>query len=333
MGTKLQSAGDVTRGSSAAPLLGPQPAVVRDGGILLSDLIDRYALAYTGRDTSRSHRLRFWQAKIGHLRLDEVTDDHIFHAVEELAQNRGRYYAGIDADGRPIFRKKKTTYSPATLNRFVTCASAVFAWAIRQRVAPREFENPCRRVPLRTENNAVVRFLSDDERERLLVACRASKWPMLYCAVLFSLVTGCRKGELQRLRWADINLVEGIAHLEVTKNGDQRTLVLTPTLVEELRGRVGAAGCLVFKSQRRPDKPYNFDASVWPTALRAARITKFRWHDLRHSCASMMAMSGCSLVEIGDTLGHRSLAMSRRYSHLAVSHRRKVTDRVFGDVR
>jgi integrase len=332
METKNQSAGDVTRGSSAALLPGPQPAVIRDGGILLSDLIDRYALAYTGRDSSRAHRLRFWQVKLGHLRLDEVTDDHIFHAVEELAQSRGRYYAGIDADGRPIFRTKKSTYSPATLNRFVTCASAVFAWAIRQRIAPRQFENPCRRVPLRTENNAVVRFLSDDERERLVIACRASKWPMLYCAVLFSLVTGCRKGELQRLRWGDIDIVEGIAYLEVTKNGDRRTLVLTPALVEELGRFSGAPGSLVFKSQRRPDRAYNFDASVWPTALRTARIAKFRWHDLRHSCASMMAMSGCSLVEIGDTLGHRSLAMSRRYSHLAVSHRRKVAERVFGGI-
>ena len=250
METTFTSAGEPSQRSSAALVPGPLPAVVRDGGILIRDLIDRYALAYAGRDKSRSHHLRYWQAKIGHLRLDEVTDDHIFAAVEELAAQHGRYYCGEDADGRPIFKKKAKPYSPATLNRFTTCASAVFAWAIRQRVAPRTFENPCKRVPLRTENNAVVRFLSDDERERLFVACRASRWPKLFCAVLLALVTGLRKGELERLRWRDLDLDAGLAFLHTTKNGDRRTLVLTAPLVEELRRFKAEPGALVFASTR-----------------------------------------------------------------------------------
>jgi integrase len=58
----------------------------------------------------------------------------------------------------------------------------------------------------------------------------------------------------------------------------------------------------------------------WETALKAANIMDFHWHDLRHTAASAMAMSGVTLVEIAKILGHRTMQMVARYSHLSEGH-------------
>jgi integrase len=65
-------------------------------------------------------------------------------------------------------------------------------------------------------------------------------------------------------------------------------------------------------------------------ALRRADVTNFRFHDLRHTAASWLAMSGASLVEIAEVLGHRSLAVTKKYVHLMPSHTRGVVERMTG---
>jgi len=74
----------------------------------------------------------------------------------------------------------------------------------------------------------------------------------------------------------------------------------------------------------------------WENALKAAEITDFRWHDLRHSFASELAMSGATLAEIAEAMGHKTLAMVKRYSHLTEGHISKVVERmttkVFGGI-
>lgn len=186
----------------------------------------------------------------------------------------------------------------------------------------------------RPENNERVRFLSDEERERLFLACRASKWPMMFAAVLLAIVTGARKGEMMRLRWRDADLDAGVIVVPgKTKNNDNKTLVLTANAVEELRRHVGRPEALIFASKITPDKPFNFAASAWPRALRQANIRNLKWHDLRHTCASYLAQSGATLLQIADVLGHRNLSVTRRYSHLTVGHRRKLVDDVLGGLK
>ena len=74
--------------------------------------------------------------------------------------------------------------------------------------------------------------------------------------------------------------------------------------------------------------PYeNFDG-VWYDALTAAKLTDFRFHDLRHTTASYLAANGASLLEIADTLGHKTLSMVKRYSHLAQSHKVSAIERM-----
>ena len=64
-----------------------------------------------------------------------------------------------------------------------------------------------------------------------------------------------------------------------------------------------------------------------------AKIKEFRFHDLRHSCASFLAQSGATLLEIADVLGQRNLTTTKRYSHLAIKHKSDLVNRVMGDFR
>lgn len=261
---------------------------MRAGELTVSAVIDLYMSYYTGRDSTRPQRLRWWGAKIGTLPLQEITDDHIHAALEGLAQQSATYYAGDDAGGKPIYRSKRRSLAPATINRYSASVSAVFTWAIRRRVAPKGWVHPCRSVERRPENNEQTRFLSDDERTRLLLAAKGSRWPGLYPLVLLALTTGARKGELLGLRMNDIDLERRIAYVGRTKNGDPRVLPLVPNVVEALTpilARIGPS--LLFRSSRSEMKPYALEA-VWGQAKKAAKIRNFRFHDLRHSCASML---------------------------------------------
>ena len=84
---------------------------------------------------------------------------------------------------------------------------------------------------------------------------------------------------------------------------------------------------LVFPSSIHPDQPVDLRAP-WEAALKRAEITDFRWHDLRHSTASYLAMNGATLAEIAEVLGHKTLAMVKRYAHLSEAHTAKVVSRM-----
>lgn len=317
---------------TAAPLHCPPVLPLRDGSLTLAALIDLYMAQYTGRDGTRSSRLEWWRSRIGTLRLDELSDDHLHVELEALARSPGRYYAGKDVDGRPVYRARGKPLSGATINRYASALGAALTWAIRRRIAPKGFAHPLQGIEQQRESPGRTRFLTDDERERLLVACRASKWPRLYLLVLLALTSGARRGELLGLRWRDVDLAQRVAHVARSKNGDAKTLPLVAGVVDELRRFKGAPDALVFPARLDPSHPMAIE-DRWRQALRAAGIRAFRFHDLRHSCASMLAANGATLLEIGDLLGHRSVSMTKRYSHLTTGHRSALVDRVMGQVR
>jgi hypothetical protein len=101
--------GTLQSGTSSRPAL-----YERSGLMTISQSIDAYMAAYEGRDESRAQRMAWWQAKIGHLTLLEVDEDHIFYAIEELSSKKPRYYAGKDVDGNSIYKAKNKPYTTAT---------------------------------------------------------------------------------------------------------------------------------------------------------------------------------------------------------------------------
>ncbi|RYF56015.1 MAG: hypothetical protein EOO27_19495 [Comamonadaceae bacterium] len=307
---------------------------MRDGAMPVAKLVELYMSHYTGRDSTRLQRLSWWCAQIGSTALQDVTDDHVHAALESLAQQPATYYAGKDAAGNAIYKSKRKSIAPATINRYSASIAAVFTWAIKRRIAPKGFIHPCRSVERRAEHNEKTRFLSLEERVRVMEACKASKWPRLYLLVLMALTTGARKGELMGLRWQDVDYEHSVAYVGRSKNGDPKTLPLVPSVIDLLKG-FGATlppSAPVFASPRYPSEPFGFEER-WKDALKAAKVRNFRFHDLRHTCASMLAQNGATLLEIGDLLGHRQLQVTKRYSHLATGHKAALVNRVLGGIQ
>ncbi len=186
-----------------------------------------------------------------------------------------------------------------------------------------------RKVTKPKEPRGRVRFLSDDERIRLLASCKESNSPYLYAATVLALSTGGRRMEVLGLRWSDIDFVRSVITLHETKNGERRILPLAGyalTLIKELANSRPPDCDWVFPGNDRK-APVDI-RTPWENALKRAGISDFKFHDLRHSCASYLAMDGASLAEIAEILGHKTLQMVKRYAHLSDSHTSKVVARM-----
>jgi integrase len=335
MSTVIESAGGRVATDSATQTgiesMAPPALPMRVGTITVAALVDLYMAHYAGRDCTRTQRLGWWSRQLGHVALQDLSDDHVHAALEALAAQSSRYYAGDDADGRPIYRAKKKALAPATINRYSASLAAVITWSIKKRIAPKGYAHPCRSVERRAERNEKTRFLTDDERGRLLQACRASSWPRLYLLVLMALTTGARRGELLGLRWCDVDVQRAEAYVATTKNGEPRVLPLVPAVLAELERFKAAPTALLFASARRREQAFTFEPA-FHDALATAKIRGVTVHTLRHSCASMLAQSGATLLEIADLLGHRQLQVTKRYSHLCTKHKTAMVNRILGDI-
>jgi integrase len=176
-----------------------------------------------------------------------------------------------------------------------------------------------------------VRFLDDEERKHLLDACRISDCPYLYPIVVIALSTGARKNEIMHLRWRDIDFERGVARLERTKNRERRALPLTHhalKLVQDLHEVAGNPAKTDFLFGRSDGLAPLEIRKPWNKALKDASIEDFRFHDLRHSAASYLAMNGATSAEIAEVLGHKTLQMVKRYAHLSDQHVSNVVRRM-----
>jgi integrase len=187
--------------------------------------------------------------------------------------------------------------------------------------------NPALKVKKPAMPRGRERFLDVEEQSRLLAACQRSKSSLLAPLVVLALTTGARKRELLRLHWVQVDLAEGIVRVQRTKT-KVRQAVPMPTMTVEMLTRwyPQTDGVRVF-----PPPCGGRLASIdraWYHALHQAQITDFHFHDLRHTAASYLLMSGCSLAEVAEILGHRSMETTKRYAHFLQSHTRALVERM-----
>ena len=287
------------------------------------ELIDRYLTDYLPRkpksEAIQKPQLLWWKQRVGSLTLADLTSDVIVDQRDQLAKQKSR-------PGKPI--------SPSTVNRYLAALSHVLTIAVKE--LKWLSESPMRDVSKLKEPKGRVRYLSDDERERLLQACADSDNPNLHTIAVLALSTAMRKNEIMTLTWGDVDLERQLITLEETKNGERRSVPLVgrahqlvKTLAKECKGP-----CELLFPGKNPSKPIEIK-KAWYTALRRSGIKDFRFHDLRHSAASYLAMNGASLPEIAEVLGHKTYDMVKRYAHLSKPHMAGVVERmnskVFGD--
>jgi len=241
-----------------------------------------------------------------------------------IAQGRDQLAAGVVRGG--------TRRGPGTVNRYLAALSHALSIAVREWGWLES--SAARKVARLKEPSGRVRFLSDEERDRLLAECRESRNLYLYPAVVLALSTGIRQGELLGLHWQDVDFQRQVVVLHKTKNDERRAVPLAGhalKVMRELRESAQSGADLVFEASRKGKS-----ASIrtaWDHALLRAKIQNFRFHDLRHSTASYLAMNGASLAEIADVLGHKTLQMVKRYAHLSEQHTARVVtamnDKIF----
>ena len=197
-------------------------------------------------------------------------------------------------------------------------------------------ENPLRKVSKLKEPRGRVRYLSDQDRELLLTACRESHNPDLYLTVILAMSTGGRQSEIWGLSWKCVDLKNGFITFEETKNDEPRSVPLTGHAFELMmeRSKVPRIDTdLVFPS--RVDRHKHFDfRRPFQMALKAAQIEDFRWHDLRHCAASYLVMAGVDMRTVAEILGHKTIQMTQRYAHLSPEHLKdavsKMNHKIFG---
>ncbi len=288
----------------------------------VADLIDRYLkdgyVAPLKSSRDRKRQLLWWRDKLGQLALSDLSSAVITDARNSLLTKSGRTDESI---------------SPSTVVRYMAALSHALSIAVRDWGWIED--NPMRKVTKPKQPRGRERFLSDNERQSLLAACERSESPVLYAVVVLALSTGMRRGEIMNLRWKDIDLQAAQIRLTATKNNTSRSLPLTGLALERIKALSKVRRLdtdLVFPG-KQSGTPIDLK-KPWMTACRRANLTDFRFHDLRHSAASYLAMNGASTIEIATVLGHKTLQMVKRYSHLTTSHTTKVVttmnERIFG---
>lgn len=213
----------------------------------------------------------------------------------------------------------KEKVCPATANRALTCLKALYNKAIKWK----EFDgaNPVNDVQFFKEENHKLRFLEKEEIAGVIQNSRGIIKPLVTIAVN----TGMRRGELFGLKWRDIDFNHGLIHLLVTKSGKQRVIPMNDHVRNAL-----------LSIRKHDTSPYVFvrtdgDALKdvrrgFLSALTKVGIKDFRFHDLRHTFASQMAMSGVDLNTVRELLGHADLKTTLIYAHLSKDHRQRAVN-------
>lgn len=288
----------------------------------MADVLPRNKGEASGRHSTR-YRYLWWREQIGERLLSEITPALILECRDTLART-------------PDLRGRQR--GPATINRYMESLRAAYNVCIREWGWAET--NPVMKIAKLKEPRGRVRFLADGERDRLLTACAESGDPFLYDLVIVALCTGMRQGEILGLRWRDMDLNRRTAVLKDTKNREIRAVPIVGKAFDVLTERAKHRRIdtdLIFASPNfrgEAARPITIKRP-WTHARKAAEIEDFRFHDLRHSCASYLAMNGATTHEIAEVLGHKSLDMVKRYAHLSESHTSKVLGsmvaNVFGD--
>ncbi len=296
--------------------------------LTLSSLIDEYLLAFDVDPRSSSFRhLKWWRTRLGRRKLSTITAAEIAGQLRLLASADKRH------GGSVVTVRAGQRLSPSTINRYHAALSKVLNVAVNKWHYLES--NPARRVERNPENNERNRWLHTDEAACLVHSCRSSQWGGLVVLVQLALCTGARRGELTNLRWSDIRFEDTLAYAQIqsTKNRESRTLVIVGNAFRELkawRDKRAAITDLVFPSVNNPFRPFTNLDIHWKKALADAEITDFRFHDLRHTAASYLTQAGVPAITVAAILGHKTLQMTKRYSHLAVEHQQEAVMKVFG---
>ncbi|MDD2663861.1 MAG: site-specific integrase [Dechloromonas sp.] len=269
------------------------------------------------RDRMYKPRLQYWIDRFGNKPLAELEPDDVDAVLAELETTPSK-------TGR--------SRSGPTINRYRMAMQSMIRFAKQKRLLPRGWNSPFEDIPQHPENPGKVRFLTAEEEQKLMDAARLQSWVLLPLLIRLAVVTGLRRGALLGLRWGDVVLDGDAPHVKVerTKNGDAHVSPITPDLVAEFQRmrRVRTMDSDLIFVGRHTDRPHDIRHS-FAEACQLAGLDGVTFHTLRHTSCSRLAQAGVDILAIAEHAGHRTLAMTRRYSHLCIKGRANTINNVF----
>jgi len=242
--------------------------------------------------------------------------------------------------------------SPASVRLIRNVLNQSFKLALRDGIIHR---NPCDGLVLPKKQRSEVTFYNEEQVEQLLAAVREEP---LYSAIYFTAMYGLRRSELLGLQWDCVDFEANIFTVkrtvvqnktvtakEKTKNApSRRILPLLPQIASmllhmkeqeninrQLFGKEYHENLYIFKwPDGRPYIPH-YISYKFSELLKQHGLPRIRFHDLRHSCASMLIANDFTLKDIQDWLGHANIAMTADiYGHLDMTRKRKMAESMAG---
>ena len=290
----------------------------------VNDLIQRYidtvlpTKPKNARNTKRI--LRWWAKEIGNHLLKEIKPSL-------LAQKRDKLLSTATKRGKQR--------SNSTVVRYLSSLSHAFTIAIELEWMR---ENPIKKISKPKESQGRTRFLDEQEKDLLLKACHEIDFNILYPVVVLALSTGMRKGEILDLKKGNVDWSNKRILIETSKNGESRFVPLIGHAEELIVTKVKGhdPNSYLFTSKKHPSEKA-YIRKHWEAALKKANLNNFRFHDLRHTAASYLAMSGANAMEIALFLGHKTLHCTKRYTHFSKGHLQKMAEnhdaKLFNNIR
>jgi integrase len=309
----------------------------------LDETYEPWMKATYGKRTGQTERIRSGFRHLLDLKLSQFTTARIDR------WRMTRKYRNASADAPASMRSRELSH--ATINNNIAALQAALRRATEWGVIE---TMPLGKIKRRAvDENSIVRYLSSDEEARLRAALvvrddkrraereSANAWRQergyedlpaygtytdyLTPLVLLALNTGLRRGELLRLRWRDVDLERRVLTVrgEDAKTGQTRHVPLNSeaaAVATTWRPTAFDPDAFVFRSCDA-SKPLAHIRRTWTGVLAIAVVNMFRFHDLRHTFASNLVMAGIDLNTVRELLGHKSVAMTLRYAHLAPEHK------------
>ena len=281
--------------------------IKREASVRFADFAQEYLEKYS-KPNKRSWKstdtvyIKHFTTFFGTKHLHEITP----HDIERYKSERLR---AVNATPK---LKNPRQINPATVNREMSWLRGLFNRAIDWGKVE---HNPLKKVKFFKENNHRLRYLEREDITKLLAHCDSC----LRAVVIVAINTGMRKGEIQNLKWGDVNFPQDIIRVPFSKSGEMRYIQMNEAVKNVLIG-IPKQTNSPYVFCREDGMPYDFRKS-FETALRKSGIISFRFHDLRHTFASHLVMGGVDLNTVRELLGHKTLEMTLRYSHLSPNHK------------
>lgn len=235
-----------------------------------------------------------------------------------------RYAYQIESIDVESYKKERRGQgvSFSTIDRELALLKTVFNKAKEWGV----IQTPLPKIKLFRIKNVRCKYLTEDEYHRLIEVSREP----LRTIIIIAVNTGMRRGELLSLKWKDVDVKERLITLWDTKNKEKRYVHMN-SVVADIFIKIPLNRESEYVFAGKEGNSHISESYVSHLFIRTAKksgLKDFRYHDLRHTFGSWLAMDGISLKTIQDLMGHKSIEMTLRYAHLSPEHKKLAVERL-----